>query len=81
MPSHAGGLTSTAEVRYNNLKSFVLIAFNPIIACLVCLQLGDCFSLNEFFLAGKSTYIRSIALLTVMAMAGCFIPAEYASFK
>jgi len=36
---------------------------------------------NPFFFAGKSTYIRSVALLTVMAMAGCFIPAEYASFK
>ena len=30
-------------------------------------------------MSGKSTYIRSIALLTVMAQIGCFIPAQYAS--
>ena len=31
-------------------------------------------------MSGKSTYIRSIALLTVIAQIGCFIPATYASF-
>ena len=31
-------------------------------------------------MSGKSTYIRSLALMTVMAQTGCFIPAEYASF-
>ncbi|KAL5535043.1 MSH4 [Sanghuangporus sanghuang] len=30
---------------------------------------------------GKSTYLRQIGLLTVMATCGCFIPAEYASFR
>ncbi|KAL5534740.1 hypothetical protein ACEPAG_1204 [Sanghuangporus baumii] len=30
---------------------------------------------------GKSTYLRQIGLLSVMAMCGCFIPAEYASFR
>ncbi|KZS90242.1 hypothetical protein SISNIDRAFT_551573 [Sistotremastrum niveocremeum HHB9708] len=30
---------------------------------------------------GKSTYLRQIALLTIMAMCGSFVPAEYASFK
>ncbi|GAB7357527.1 hypothetical protein MBLNU459_g0052t3 [Dothideomycetes sp. NU459] len=32
-------------------------------------------------MSGKSTYIRSIALMTVMAQIGCFIPAQFASFK
>ncbi|KAJ5887613.1 hypothetical protein N7495_007654 [Penicillium taxi] len=31
-------------------------------------------------MSGKSTYIRTIALMTVMAHTGCFVPAQYASF-
>ncbi|KAK5951705.1 MutS protein msh4 [Knufia fluminis] len=31
-------------------------------------------------MSGKSTYIRSIALATIMAQVGSFVPAEYASF-
>lgn len=31
-------------------------------------------------MSGKSTYIRSVALMTIMAHIGSFVPADYASF-
>lgn len=32
-------------------------------------------------MAGKSTYIRQIALLSLLAHVGSFVPAEFASFR
>lgn len=32
-------------------------------------------------MSGKSTYIRMISLLQVMAQVGCFVPAQYAAFS
>ena len=31
--------------------------------------------------SGKSTYLKQIALLQIMAQIGSFVPAEYASFR
>lgn len=31
-------------------------------------------------MSGKSTYLRMVALMCIMAQVGCFVPAEYASF-
>ncbi|CAI7883946.1 unnamed protein product [Closterium sp. NIES-54] len=32
-------------------------------------------------MSGKSTYLRQVALLTVMAHIGCYVPARFASFR
>jgi DNA mismatch repair protein MSH4 len=31
--------------------------------------------------SGKSTYLRQVPLLAILAQMGCFVPAEYASFR
>lgn len=32
-------------------------------------------------MSGKSTYLRQVALLNILAHIGCYVPAEYASFR
>lgn len=32
-------------------------------------------------MSGKSTYLKQVALLHIMAQIGCFVPAQYASFR
>lgn len=31
--------------------------------------------------SGKSTYLKQVALLQIMAQIGCFVPAKYACFR
>ncbi|GJP74826.1 hypothetical protein CLOP_g5358 [Closterium sp. NIES-67] len=32
-------------------------------------------------MSGKSTYLRQVALLTILAHIGCYVPARFASFR
>ena len=32
-------------------------------------------------MGGKSTYLKQVALMQVLAQAGSYVPAEYASFR
>ena len=32
-------------------------------------------------MSGKSTYLKQVALMQIVAQVGCFVPAEYASFR
>lgn len=35
----------------------------------------------SYLQSGKSTYLKQIALLQIMAQIGCYVPAEYACFR
>ena len=40
-----------------------------------------CCGLCILLQSGKSTYLRQIALLQILAQMGCYVPAEYACFR
>ena len=44
-------------------------------------QQYNIYYLTFFDKSGKSTYLRQVALLQIMAQVGSYIPAEYASFR
>ena len=54
------------------------------ICVIVCLvgrgRLNYIITLYSLF-SGKSTYLKLVGLLAIMAQCGCFVPAEYASFR
>ncbi len=67
-------------------KSVIIILvpmFNSLICNDIACQVGLSMSYAEqrSHIVGKSTYLRQVALLTIMAICGCFVPAEYASFR
>ena len=47
----------------------------------VCITLLLCDVVDYYLQSGKSTYLRQIALLQIMAQIGSFVPAQYASFR
>ena len=52
----------------------------PFVANDTCLDMADnrCAIITGPNMAGKSTYMRQTALITLMAQMGCFVPAQYA---
>ena len=32
-------------------------------------------------MSGKSTYLRQVVLLSIMAQIGCYVPAQFARFR
>ena len=59
-----------------------LVSKNPFVSNDTILDMTDnrCAIITGPNMAGKSTYMRQVALITIMSHIGCFVPAESATF-
>ncbi|KAI8145098.1 muts protein 4 [Fennellomyces sp. T-0311] len=74
--------TSTLAIEKGRHPIMERIQKEPVIANDTYTSLSSSFQLiTGPNMSGKSTYIKQIALLTIMAQAGSFVPANYASFR
>src|SRR5207253_1748892 len=61
-----------------NSKHPVLEGKSKFIANTIELQKGQCLLLTGPNMSGKSTLMRQVALTSILAQAGCYVPAELA---
>lgn len=53
----------------------------PIVACVPCAESSSFYVITGPNMAGKTTYLRQVALITIMAHMGCYVPAKQASLR
>ncbi|WAQ95739.1 MSH4-like protein, partial [Mya arenaria] len=75
--------TDLFYLAFSFLSSVMTELLNGVRDDIGCLyKLTDTYASEDSnFLSGKSTYLRQIALLQIMAQMGSFVPADYASFR
>lgn len=74
--SRAALCQTTSGARPRRLLILFKVPSVSVLLCFLRLWLTLCYSMS-----GKSTYLRQIALITVMAMCGSFVPAESANIR